>query len=327
MTNTKSKLTVLQTVYPPISNSLAYRLENDPEVEACFRESDFYMIAARQEARLRNLRIDDTEWTLRFDFVIGDREPVEFVIDIFDLPGVSAYGGGTCQLEFDDEGRGFRLWSGEPHGDSSELLEWFTTESLLWYAARRRPGIREVKRLRELSTFDLLYVGIAKTGDSFDRLFGNGHTARTNILANEPQRYPGARPSDETFLLLFRAEPLIMSTFEFNHEFTDEDFNGEYDAKRIVADAEKAFVSLLKPEYNVTRFKSYPKGKDGLYEQGYDRYGYTIGEEFVLNTAHGSFCGGLDAGGMIAADADTIFVEGDEVRLLKAGVNFPNGQG
>lgn len=322
MTMTKSKLTILQTVYPPISNSLAYQLEKDPEVEARFRESDFYMIAARAEARLREPEIDQKKGTLSFDFIVGALPPVKFIIDLLELPGLAQLKGSSFHLEFDGEGRGFRIWSDEPHAEGSELLEWFTTESLLWHASRRRPGIRKVKQLRELSTFDLLYVGIAKTGDSFDRLFGNGHTARTNILANEPQRYPGARPSDETFLFLFKAEPVIMTTFELDHEFTDEDLSGDFEAKRIVADAEKAFVSLLKPEYNITRFKSYPKGADGLYGQGYDRYGYAIGEEFAFNTAHGSFRGGVDANGMISAEADAIFVEGDAVRLFKSGMDF-----
>lgn len=44
------------------------------------------------------------------------------------------------------------------------------------------------------------YTEIAKKGDSFDRLLARGHKARQEILANEPQRYPGARVSDETFL-------------------------------------------------------------------------------------------------------------------------------
>lgn len=322
MTKTMSKLSVLQTVYPPISNSLAYRLEKDPEVEARFRESDFYMIAGRAEARLRNPQIDQKEGTLRFDFIVGDADPVEFVINLLELPGIAALHGATFQLEFDDAGRGFRLWDAEPHAAESNILEWFTTESLLWHASRGRSGIRPVKKLRELSTFNLLYVGIAKTGDSFDRLFGNGHTARTNILANEPQRYPGARPSDETFLFLLKVEPLIMTTFELDHDFTNADIDGSYDAKRIVADAEKAFVSLLKPEYNITRFKSYPKGADGLYGQGFTRYGYTIGEKFAFNTPHGTFRGDVDQHGMITNGGDAIFVEGDEVKLFQAGIAF-----
>lgn len=62
------------------------------------------------------------------------------------------------------------------------------------------------------------------------------------ILSNEPQRYPGARVTDEIYLFMFNVQPLIMKTFELEHDFENEDFSGAYDQKRIVADAEKAFV-------------------------------------------------------------------------------------
>jgi hypothetical protein len=42
-----------------------------------------------------------------------------------------------------------------------------------------------------------------------------------------------------------------------------------------VADAEKAFVSLLKPEYNRIKYAGYPRGKDGLYKSGFANYART----------------------------------------------------
>ena len=47
-TSTKSKLSLLETVYPPISNQEAVWLQNDPEVEALLRQSDFYMIGFKK---------------------------------------------------------------------------------------------------------------------------------------------------------------------------------------------------------------------------------------------------------------------------------------
>lgn len=47
MTSTKNKLTVLTTVYPPISSADAVRLMRVPAVEEMLRTSDFYMIGAR----------------------------------------------------------------------------------------------------------------------------------------------------------------------------------------------------------------------------------------------------------------------------------------
>ena len=190
--------------------------------------------------------LDENE--IEFGFVVGDREASPVPVALQALPGVIGLRGRDFLIEFDEAGSGFRIWDGLPHEEGSDVVEWFTTEKLLWDRSRARPGIYGLDDVREFSTYDLLYVGIAKNGDSFDRLLARGHKARQEILANEPQRYSGARVSDETFLFLFQTDPLIMQTFEPKHGFKETDLSGEYDAKRIVADAEKAFVSLLKPE-------------------------------------------------------------------------------
>lgn len=321
-TSTKSKLTFLETVYPPISNQEAVWLQNDPEVEAQLRQSDFYMIGGRAEAKYLNLNIDPDTYIATFDFAIGDefRDPVE--IRIRDLPGVEASEASSFWIEGGE--KNIRIWDGPIGEPGSNVLEWFTTEKLIWDRSRGRAGIERFDRHREAATYDLLYVGIAKVGDSFDRLINNGHKARMEILGNEPQRYPGARVTDEIYLFLFNVQPLIMTTFELDHDFENEDFSGAYDQKRIVADAEKAFVSLLKPEYNVVKFASYPKGADGLYGSDFVRYGYVICEAISFNTAHGRIRGSRDvATGFITNDADSIFVEGSTVKLFVSGVDFP----
>lgn len=321
-TSTKSKLTFLETVYPPISNQEAVWLENDPEVEELLRKSDFYMIGGRAEAKYVNLAIDPETYVATFDFAVGDdfRDPVE--IHIRNLPAVAASKAASFWIECGE--KNIRVWDGPIGEPGSNVLEWFTTEKLIWDRSRGRAGIERFDRHREAATYDLLYVGIAKVGDSFDRLINNGHKARMQILGNEPQRYPGARVTDEIYLFLFNVQPLIMTTFEPEHDFEDEDFSGAFDQKRIVADAEKALVSLLKPEYNVVKFASYPRGADGLYGSDFVRYGYVICESISFNTAHGRIRGSRDAAtGFITNGADSIFVEGDAVKLFVSGVDFP----
>lgn len=321
-TSTKSKLTFLETVYPPISNQEAVWLENDPEVEELLRQSDFYMIGGRAEAKYLDLVIDSDTYVATFDFAIGGdfRDPVE--IHIRNLPAVAASKAASFWIEGGE--KNIRVWDGPIGEPGSNVLEWFTTEKLIWDRSRGRAGIERFDRHREAATYDLLYVGIAKVGDSFDRLISNGHKARMQILGNEPQRYPGARVTDEIYLFLFNVQPLIMTTFEREHDFENEDFSGAFDQKRIVADAEKAFVSLLKPEYNVVKFASYPKGADGLYGSDYVRYGYVICEALAFNTAHGRIRGSRDAAiGFTTNDADSIFVEGNSVKLFVSGIDFP----
>jgi hypothetical protein len=318
MTSTKNKLTVLTTVYPPISNADAVRLMRVPAVEKMLRTSDFYMIGARAQARLSAPQFDQNTNEMSFDFSIGDGPPFPVHVALQELPGVKALKGENFIVEFDKAGSGFKVWNQVGPQADQEPAEWFTTEKLLWDRTRGRPGIYGLDNCRDLATYDLLYVGIAKVGDSFDRLLARGHKARQEILSSEHARAPGARPSDEIFLFMFKAEPLIMTTFDLDHEFTDEDLAGAYDAKRIVADAEKAFVHLLDPPYNREKFINYPKGKDGLFGQGYRRYGYVIGEQMAFDTPNGRVRGGVDQFGMISNDADAIFVEGETVTLYTA---------
>lgn len=322
-TSTKSKVTYLETVYPPISNQEAIWLQNDHEVEEILRRSDFYMIAGRPEAKYLNLVIDPETYVATFDFTIGGDfcDPVE--IHIRDLPAVRRSGAASFWIEAGE--KNFRVWDGPIEEPGSNVLEWFTTEKLIWDRSRGRAGIERFDRHREAATYDLLYVGIAKVGDSFDRLINNGHKARMRILGNEPQRYPGARVTDEIYLFLFEVNPLIFRIFELGHDFKGEDFSGAYDRKRIVADAEKAFVSLLRPEYNVEKFKSYPKGKDGLYRTDFARYGYMIRESITFNTAHGRIKGNRSAGSDLnTREADFIFIEGSTVKLYTSGAGFPD---
>jgi hypothetical protein len=68
--------------------------------------------------------------------------------------------------------------------------------------------------------------------------------------------------------------------------------------------------------------KNYPKGADGLYGTGIDRYGYLIGESLAFNTAHGRIKGARDPNGSISNDADFIFVDGDQVSFYVSGVHF-----
>jgi len=321
-TVTKGKLSLLQLVYPPISNQEAVWLQNDPEVEEELRASDFYMIAGRKEAKFGNIVADPDTHLVTFTMSVGELSD-EVRIQPNDLPAMAERELDAYWLEAGD--KFLRFWDGPVKEEGSEVVDWFTTEKLLYERSRNKLGIAGLDKFREMMTYDLLYVGIAKKGDSFDRLFNQGHKARTDILANEPQRLRGARVTDEIYLFLFHVSPLIISTFDFGHEFTDKDLSGEYEQKPIVADAEKAFVHLLKPDYNLVKFNNYPMGDDGLYGSDYTRYVYSIAENIEFNTSHGRFRGGWDSKLQLVSNAaDAIFVEGDTVKLLVSGVDFPS---
>lgn len=52
--------------------------------------------------------------------------------------------------------------------------------------------------------------------------------------------------TDEIYLFLFHVDLMVITTYELNHDFSDDDFGARVDRKRVVAHAEKAFVSLLR---------------------------------------------------------------------------------
>lgn len=313
-----SKLSLLELVYPPISNQEAVWLKDDPEVKARIQQSDFYMIAARAEIKFVNYQFDNKIG--RIDFSIstigGVFDSVSLVVE--KLSAMAHRENSGYEIEMGE--KIVRIWSGKMDDPDSKCLEWFTTEKLIWNKSRGIPGIEGFNRYRELSTYELLYIGIAKVRDTYDRLFKRAHMARMEILANEAQRHPGARVADEIYLFLFRVAPIVTQLFDPFKISNEEDIVRSFNKKRIVADAEKAFVSLLKPKYNKTVFTNYPKGDDGLYYAGYQRYQYLIAENITFETPHCCMSGGRDnSQNFVSNDADSIFVEGENVKFHRAG--------
>lgn len=307
------KTTTLVLTYPPISNQEAEWVSADAEVVEMLRESDFYMIVGRAEALFGELAVDEDHARIDVEISVDggarDRGTIDLQAVIEEpLPDTFFLEAGAKLI---------RLWDRDPDDPGGRVLQWFTPDKLLWDMSRGVPGLSGWAARRDLSVFDLLYVGIADTGDSFQRLIANGHTARQRILANERQRSLGARPTDETYLLLFRAEPTFITSFGPDHEFVDADFSPVADGKSVVKDAEKAFIRLLDPKYNKLKYKQYPQGRDGLYGSGLTRYGYVIGEDLAVRTPDVLFRGRRSEDfAHIPVGLDMIMVAGDDVAVV-----------
>ena len=274
------------------------------------------MIGGKAKSKFMNItRCEDTS-SLHLELYVGDALKAKGTIVFYELSAIKEYKG-------DEFGIGISENSIEifyQEGEDKLLLERFTPESILWHRSREYDGIAGFDNYEELFCYDLLYVGIATKGDSYERLIKGGHHARMDILSNEPQRYPGARVTDEIFLFLFRLEPLYVTSFGSDEKMFDMDFG--YNHKQIVADAEKAFVSLLKPQYNSVKFNQYPKGIDGLFNSKLNHYSYSIGEKITFNTPHGKIKGSRDEFmGGFNSKADFIFVDKRTSKLFISGQN------
>lgn len=324
----KLQITSLRLVYPPISNQVADWLKSDPDVEAVLRKSNLYMVAQREEPKFTTIRWRDPDLhLLEVNLRLGDAVNDSCLIDLHEVAErhmlqndhhLEVIGGNFASpnaTEYDV----VELAEVDPHGSRVNSLEWFTTDKLLFERWRRRPIISGLSHHRDFTRYRLLYVGISKVNDSFERLLNTGHEKRLAILSNERQLASGARVTDETYLFFFRVDPLFLRIVETDHDLSEFLTGPGFDYIRNIADAEKAFVSVLQSRYNDVRFGAFPKGDDGLYGAGLTRYGYVISEDVEFVTDAVSFRGGYGVANLPCSnDADLVLVEGDEVSLHRA---------
>lgn len=306
------KHTSIELVHPPISSQEAVWAaeSNDPELEAVLRSSSLYMIGGRAEAAFDDFRQEEEDDRLGFDIVVGGQNLGRSFLDVYGLETLEDRRTETVDIELGP--KLIRVWEHTAEGEEARLLDWFTIDKLAWDHARGWRGFESVSIPRELITFDLLYVGIASKTDGYDRLVERGHRKKADILANEPQRFPGARVSDEIYLFFFHPNTLFIRTI--GEDWTPGERPQD---RRVVADIEKAFISQLHPGYNAVRYGRYPRGDDGLFGRGLDRYGYGIAEDLVFRTPTGEFRGARDFATGLADRGDLLFVEGDEVLILR----------
>jgi hypothetical protein len=317
-------LSTLHLVYPPVSSYEADAVKHDPEVEALLRTSDFYVLAMRSEVHFdcENIQVDGDVWTVPVLGETTDGQPItDYVTLDIEARAIATLGHMPETFTADIGPKILRFWPGEltaVEDGGMEPFEWFTTEKLLHDKGRGVAGIAGLSHHRDFATYELLYVGIAKKTDTFYRLFARAHHARQKILSGEWPRRSGARVTDELILFPFRVEPTIFRTI--GPEGGPTEASGDAWAmyrKRVVADAEKAFVHLLDPRYNIEKFASYPQGADGLYGGDDQTYGYLIAENLTFTTPNGTMRGSLDPRiGMFDDSADWIFVSGDDVELV-----------
>jgi len=278
----------LELVLPPISNQEAFFYKDEPVAEF-MKQSDFYMIGGKSLSVFGNFSYSEEEACLSLDIFVGGELKSSGAICFRELSTVIDYEGEDSDIKI-GRGEGAVEIGYEKDGEMI-LLSRFSPEGVLWYRSGNASGIVGFDNFAEMLEYDLLYIGIAKVGDSHERLIKKGHQKRQEILSNEPQRYPGARVADEVFLFLFDVKSTVVTQIAPGNKISPEDLEPEVAHKRVVADAEKAFVSLLKPDYNAIKFAKYPKGADGLFDSNLDLYSYSIGESITFNTAHGKIKG------------------------------------
>ncbi len=303
----KSLLNNLRLVCCPLTNRECDFLWEDEGTRSFLKQSKLYLIGQRSEVFFENFAGDD-DHGITFDLVGQNQKR---------LPGIRLH---LSQM-FEPPKDGFEIDAGKKivrvYGENQQLLKWWTVDKLLFEYWRGDVIADGLESYRVFTDYDLHYVGISKEGDSFSRLFKNGHEKRTKILSQERQLVPTASLTDEIFIFFFTVEPLGFNTIMSPEELGTILSEWIPDEKNLVADAEKALVKILDSEYNEVKYEGYPKGLDGIFDQGLSRYAYLIGEDMSFSTYNSSIRGLTFDPRCQDDSADLIAVEGENVRLYK----------
>jgi hypothetical protein len=276
----------LNLVYPPISNQEAEWLKNDEETVNWVKESKIYFIGQKPECWFE-FPENMEQYVYTHSKILFSFHNIDFVergsIDIDLLIKFH---------EIDDErydnievevGRKFiRIWVIK--GESREVLDWFTTEKILYNVSRKSPYLNGICDYRNFTKYILHYIGISKKQDSFSRLVIKPHDKRLRILSNESSFSTKSRLTDELILFFFDIESIEVKQLTTLSDFVEMGKNELGDRTKIFVDAEKAFVKVLNTNYNEVKFKDYPYSKDGLYNSTVDKYSFSINEDIEFMT-------------------------------------------
>lgn len=311
-------LATLDLICAPIPNSRVSRMVSSERIVEFLRTSDFYMIGGRAKASFTAFKhLSDDELGLEITVSGGAQSRGALIVSRIP-PLQEIEDGAPIKIKYNED----FIWFATIDANGVEVLRaGFSTEEILWWRGRKESFVVGFDNHLDLACYDLLYVGIATETDSYSRLIKKGHVARQQILSEEVQRYPGARVSDEIFLMLFRADPLLIKSWAPEDEIEDGDLVLTYSNERLVKDAEKAFISVLRPPYNKQLYAKYPMGKDGHYGEGYTGYSYSLSDGITIRTAFGAMKGARESYMTMSNDADFISIQGDSVSLHIAGVN------
>lgn len=275
------------------------------------------MIGQRREIFFENFR--PSEEALEFDLICGEKaiRGVRLPLDQFLISKGKNLGlrlGPKIIHVFGVEPNTFE----GPHDCNwDELVHWFTPDRLLFFHSRNLVKTDGLTDFRQFTEFELYYVGISKKGDSFSRLFKTAHEKRSRILGNEKQIKPTARLSDELVIFLFAVEDLQFLTMTA----ADDDipvFAPALDTVKLTADAEKAFVRILRSKYNAQTYPSYPVSTDGLWSEKFNSYAFFINEALTFKTPSTEIRGSRLYDSFFRDVPDFIVIENGEVNLVKA---------
>lgn len=234
----KVQLNFLKLVYPPISNQEAEWLKNDPEVREEIKCSNIYMIGQRAESKfdIPPESAEEMKYSgiLNFKFCAGPAS-TDAIVDIYKLLKYHDVDHDRYEIKIEIGDKLIRIWKCDPNTrESIDVIDWFTTEKLLYDKWTGHPAISGLNGYRKFTKYYLHYVGISKKEDSLTRLVVKPHDKRLRILSNESPESTGSRVTDEIVLFFFRVSPLRVITVESEEEINEVANGTIFDHQRII---------------------------------------------------------------------------------------------
>jgi hypothetical protein len=326
-------ITYLSLAYPPISNYDFTFIREEKVVQEYLSRSQLYMISHRPKLVFDNVSIDSDE-NISFEirqettnYKIHGILPVRqtaFLANIYDENYVEL---GSYNKEYKFGNPPYNNLDGFKFYDKDEkFISWLTPERLIYDYYHDTIEVSGLDGWRELFKYKIHYIGKSTDQDIWQRL--TGHETLQDIISKEFPLQFGSLPTHEITLLLFSIN--AAENFEIIGSFLNPQKLGKSLGKTITTtlfnlkafpedrdifvDAEKVFVKLLDPDYNIIKFKSYPKSKDGLYKEKYDVFSYKLRDNIIL------VCNGVEIlGSTEDNESDTIQIIGNkEVKILKS---------
>jgi hypothetical protein len=186
------------------------------------------------------------------------------------------------------------------------LIKWYTPDAILEQKFSKKLSCEIKGDYSELLEFEVLYVGEAVIQDIWKRI--SKHENIQRILALEEAATLGVKPSKEIHVLFFeihKTSDVRSVSLQHSKDFESRVIpNDNY----IYYDAEKAFINVLLPKYNQRTYKKYPQSTNGLFNEDYPRWSFSIDAPIKL----------LYKDGEINGDKDIIYVDKKGAYILSS---------
>lgn len=310
----KKQINILSLVYPPISNREIEWLKNDNEIAAVLEESNLYMICQKSNSIFDMEYLKENNANFSQDYILNIQLRCGNILDnckihLKDL--ILKYDNVSLEIGLKE----IRIWKVDKQKKPLEILEWYSSEKILWDKYKNNQRLEGLTRYKEFTKYFVHYIGISKT-NSLERLTRQAHLGRTDILSKGEVIDSCAQFKDELLYLFFKLEDSTQICSYKNKISLNSLKITNY---QILIDAEKALIHILEPQYNKEKYKNYPRSVDGLYKESFTNYKFIIGEDITLFTETNLINGNYDYFNQIT---DTIFVSNNKVDLIKSDFEF-----